>query len=83
MLKGKLWTVAVLPGRAGPARYVRPRPSIILRTPFTERLVVAAGSDGACVSIVSVRVCGQRDANRLAIGISPSPRLTNRRAALE
>ena len=60
--------------------------STMRRSPLTDRRVVATGSEEACVSIVSVRGAsrvGSVAANRVAIGISPSPTATKRRAALE
>ena len=60
--------------------------STMRRSPLTDRRVVATASEEACVSIVSVRGAsrvGSVAANRVAIGISPSPTATKRRATLE
>ena len=67
------------------ARQGSPRLSTMRRRPCTERRVVAAGSEGACVSMVSVKgasCAGNVAASRAANGISPSPMATKRRAAL-
>jgi len=61
------------------------RLSTIRRKPCTERRVVTIGSEGACVSIVSVNgpwCAGKVAANSSAKGMSPSPTGTNCRAAV-